>query len=406
MADPGLIWFEVAVPGRGKSEICRLPEPLWPKAIRRKALVVLRPGEVFSRRFDPRFFCFAELEQKLLVPGAKVTPHFGWPEDTQVVWNGGKRRVQTLPTRAPFVAWALPAEPAPPEEPAEAAAPATKQGEQGEQGEQGNEPEPGRAEDETSADAEAQAPPPRPFTPLEGLKLLDGATLTLTSAYGAWSEPEPRSKLHELALLMLGGSDAEDERSVTATVGVYNGAPVTHQIFLRRELFEYDVVGPEGRFSCESSEVGSPDFASFTTLAPGKAEAMVVRLIEVCPRGAFARAGLYEVRARLHAKWSGQGLGLDAFIGLLETHRPTLVRVRSGDRSAFFRSTGPMVAGDGAADAPNAPGGAGLELEAPADGTQEAPLPGEAPADHEPPAGVEELPPPEAPAPPEGTNVE
>src|SRR5688572_11324149 len=51
MADPGLLWFEVSLPSSSTTVTCRLPEPLWPKAMRRRAELVLPPGERFSRRF-------------------------------------------------------------------------------------------------------------------------------------------------------------------------------------------------------------------------------------------------------------------------------------------------------------------------------------------------------------------
>src|SRR5262245_10296062 len=47
MADPGLLWFEVAVPGIPTPRACRLPEPLWPSAMRRRSELVLAPGERF-----------------------------------------------------------------------------------------------------------------------------------------------------------------------------------------------------------------------------------------------------------------------------------------------------------------------------------------------------------------------
>ena len=90
MADPGLLWFEVAVPGVPAPRVCRLPEPLWPTAMRRRAELVLQPGERFSRRFDPRFFCFSDVVQTTLVPGAKVTPHFGWPQEQRATTVKGK----------------------------------------------------------------------------------------------------------------------------------------------------------------------------------------------------------------------------------------------------------------------------------------------------------------------------
>ena len=44
IADPGLLWFDVTLPGRAPQS-CRLPEPLRPRAMQRKSVLVLRPGE-------------------------------------------------------------------------------------------------------------------------------------------------------------------------------------------------------------------------------------------------------------------------------------------------------------------------------------------------------------------------
>jgi len=374
VADPGLLWFEVQVPGRASPDICRLPEPLWPTSMRRRAHLVLKPQETFSRRFDPRFFCFADLQQRLLVPNARVTPHFGWPQETAVTKVGGKRSLKTLPPRAPFVAWLMPASAAPAveEAPAESS--------------------------EGDAETTSEGSPSIPWeAPSEGLKEMQGPTLILSPSYEVWSRPIPKEKLASLTLVALAGSDAEDEKSATVTVGPFNGSSTPQQLFLRRELIDYRVVGPDGAFECPHSETGPPDFGSFSSLKPGKAESMAVRLIEVCPRGGLTRPGLYEVSASFTSKWSGQPLGIEAFVGRIETPRPALVRVRGGDRSSFFRAAAPIVA-EGAG-APAAPGAAqqGQEPEAPAEGGQDGD------DGHD---GAEEPGAPEAPAGPDGTNVE
>jgi hypothetical protein len=112
IADPGLLWFDVTLPGR-PTQSCVLPEPLRPTAMQRKSLLVLQPGEQYSRRLDPRFFCFAELGQLLLVPGAKVTPHFGWQRQLALPAKGRSARRATVAAAAPgvdappYVAWRL-----------------------------------------------------------------------------------------------------------------------------------------------------------------------------------------------------------------------------------------------------------------------------------------------------------
>jgi hypothetical protein len=319
MADPGLLWFEVAVPGAG-TQTCRLPEPLWPKNMRRRAEIMLAPDERFSRRFDPRFFCFAELVQTALIPGAKVTPHFGWPHEMRSTVVNGKRVEQPLTPRAPFIAWAVPE--------AQPAATPSALSDEAEGEEPGSEARP-------SSEGVWQLPS-------EGLKNLVGGTIVLSPAYSKWSERSPAPR-DGMAVGMLAGSDAEDERAALVTVGIGNAGASAQTAVVRRELLSFDVLGPDGSFECATGDMGSPDVASFSTLAPRAAEQLVVRLIEMCPRGSFSRPGLYEVRATWHAKFSGQALNIDAFVGDVSSPQPALVRVRSGERSSFLRAL-PMVA--------------------------------------------------------------
>jgi hypothetical protein len=373
MADPGLLWFEIAMPGAAAPLVCRLPEPLWPKAMRRRAEVILPAGERFSRRFDPRFFCFSDLLQTALVPGARVIPHFGWPQELRSTVVKGKRVDQPLPSRAPFVAWALQGLPATPPEPF-------------------NPPNP----DSDENNAEPRPEPPW-HPPAEGLKNIVGTAIVLSPAYAKWSHraPEPTDGLQAA---MLAGSDAEDEQGATVTVGLGNAGPTPQLIVVRRELISFNVLGPDGSFECPTADMGLPDTESFTSLAVRASERLVVRLIEMCPRGGFSRPGLYEVRATWHGKFSGQALGLDAFVGSVTSPWPALVRVRSGERSSFLRAA-PMVAtGEGGnlgggllnIDGPQSPGDAPSD-DAPADRDNS---PDDAPAVPEP-----------VPA-PEGTSVE
>lgn len=386
IADPGLLWFEVTLPGR-PTQNCVLPEPLRPTSMQRKSVLILKPGEQYSRRLDPRFFCFAELGQVLLVPGAKVTPHFGWPREAMPSKSraGARKKAAANPAgsaradQPPFVAWRASAVAS-----SEQAPPA---------------PPPG-GEEPVDGDTEPSAAAPWRM-PLEGLKSLQGAALELSPAYSVWSRADHRQPARDIELVMLAGSDADDERSAAITFGVLNTLDRQQQIFVRRELLSYEVQGPDGFFECPGSEVGSPDFASFSTLPPHGAERAVVRLIEVCPRRSFARPGLYEVHARLNAKWSGQELGIDAFVGEIEASRPAFVRVRSGDRSSFARLVVPPVSGmapgvvpPGQLDASPPP-----EPADPAQAPEEGPAEPEAPHGGEVPTGPEQQPAPSVPQP-------
>ncbi|HKO93470.1 MAG TPA: hypothetical protein VJU61_20090 [Polyangiaceae bacterium] len=392
IADPGLLWFEVSLPGR-EPQSCRLPEPLRPAAMQRKSVLELHPGEHFSRRFDPRFFCFAELGQLLLVPGARVTPHFGWPREAPVAKTKkpakGKATAapSTSPLEAPFVAWRWTAA---------AQAPTST-------GTAGAAPAPEAVPENKGTESEEEDASSKPATgspwrwPTEGLKSLQGATLELPASYASWVGAPRRDAPRDLELVLIAGSDAEDERNATVSFGLVNPLDRAQQIFVRRELLDYDVQGPDGFFQCPGSDVGSPDFASFTTLRPHAAERLMVRLIEVCPRRSFARPGLYEVRARLAAKWSGQDLGLDAFVGQLEATHPAFVRVRSGDRSSFARL---VVAAGGSAGAVAGEGDAPLDV-TPNSVTPNSIGPDDVPADHDMPGTPDEAPaPPPDPVPP------
>jgi len=373
MADPGLLWFEVSLPSSSTRVTCRLPEPLWPKAMRRRAELVLPPGERFSRRFDPRFFCFADMVQTALVPGARVVPHFGWPHETRSATVGGKRVEHALTPRPPFVAWVVNEPPEPPPE-----------------------------EEDALVEEDGGEPREVPWRiPRDGVKNIAGTAVELSPAYAKWSTKSPPLE-DGLNVALLAGSDAEDERGATVTVSIGNAGNLPQTVVVRRELISFDVSGPDGSFECPTGDIGQPDIASFTTLGERKVEQLVVRLIEMCPRGSFARPGLYEVRATWHAKFSGQALNVEAFVGTLTTPRPAMVRVRSGERASFLRAA-PMVAtggGDGAGVAPGAeasPEVVGPEApdEAPGDPNENLQVGPEEPA----------LPVPE-PAAPEGTSVE
>jgi hypothetical protein len=300
VADPRLLWFEVQTSPAKPPVTCRLPKPLWPEFALRETRLTLPPGHGFRRSFDPRFFCFEPVAQKLLVSNARVVPHFGWPQHTRTVYKQGKRVDDVLlPDEPPFVAWSTP--------------PVT----------------PGGDVEDTDG-----------TKPAHGVKQLQGPSLLLSAAYAAWSDPPKVDGDGPLVLDVLDGADAEDERSATIALSLQNRSKRRVPIYLRAELVRYHVKGPEGEFECRSSGVAAPsDASSFTFMQPGKTVKLVERLIEVCPRGSFGRPGLYELRASYNATWSGQQLGVDGFTGELKTERPALIRVRGGEKPFFIERT-------------------------------------------------------------------
>ncbi|MET0410726.1 MAG: hypothetical protein ABW217_05500 [Polyangiaceae bacterium] len=292
-----MLWFEVQTSTANAPVTCRLPKPLWPDFAVDDTRLTIAPGQGFRRSFDPRFYCFAPMAQKLLVPNARVVPHFGWPQRTRTVWKEGKRMEEVvLPDAAPFVA-----------------APVQVNQETGEV----------IANDPGSSE--------------QGIKQLQAPSLLLSAAYTAWSEPATSVDDGPLVLDVIDGMDAEDERAATIAVSVSNRGKHTIPIYLRAELMRYQVTGPEGAFECRSPQITEPsDSSSFSNMQPGRTIKLVERLIEVCPAGAFSRPGLYEVGASYHVPWSGQDLGVDGFAGDLESARSAFIRVRHGDRPFFI----------------------------------------------------------------------
>jgi hypothetical protein len=362
IADPGLLWFEVSVQGRAP-QVCRLPEPLWPTTMQRRDATVLYPKEHFSRTFDPRFFCFSELGQTLLVPGAHVTPRFGWPRVTTRLPTRQRPVAATPPApRGPFVAWPLPPDPS------------------------GTAASPARARAHSADGDNSGAETSLRRLPSEGLENIQGPTLELPTSYSAWLGT-PHGEPTDVQLVMIGGSDADDERNVLATFALVNATDQPQQIFVRREIVQYEVRGPDGYFVCSASDIGTPDLNSYTTLPPHGAERYAVRLIEVCPRRSFSRPGLYEVQATLAAHWHGHDMGLDAFVGQLDSLRSSFVRIRSGDRSPFARALGP-VGHDEEAAAPTGDAARGPSDDGPdnANAPEQSPPAPDAPAEPPPPA--------------------
>jgi len=298
IADPRLLWFEVQTATAKAPVTCRLPRPLWPEFAVSDTRLTIGPGQGFRRTFDPRFYCFAPVAQTLLVPNARVVPHFGWPQRTRTVWKEGKRTEEVvLPDEPPFVASAS-------------------------------------AHAETG---ELITNEPGVTEPTQGIKQLQAPSLLLSPEYSAWSEPATAIQEGPLVLDVTDGVDAEDERAVTITVSLHNRGKRTIPIFLRAELMRYQASGPEGAFECSSGQVPAPsDPSSFTSMQAGRTVKLSERMLEVCPPGAFSRPGLYEVRASYRVPWSGQDLGVDGFAGELEASRPAFIRVRHGEKPFFI----------------------------------------------------------------------
>jgi hypothetical protein len=300
VADPRLLWFEVRVPGRHRVQTCRLPGQLFPSYGERRANVVLHPGEGVGQSFDPRLYCFAERHQWRLVPGAIVTPYFGFPEKrARAVWRHG-RRVEREPS-APFVA-----------------APTTFR--------------PGGDRYSVNHDPDQKQP--------GRVKQLKGQPFSLRSAFGDWANKSKdlRKPQQPLELVLSRGSDAYAERTATVVVKIKNRSKHGVHFFVRRELIHFTVLGPEGLSSCDPQpDTRAPDPESFSYLRPGQSMSLTSRLPELCPHGTFGEPGLYLVHARYDANVSGERFGIRAFVGQIASREPAAIRIHTAEEPFVWK---------------------------------------------------------------------
>jgi hypothetical protein len=383
VSEARLLMLEVEVPGKKDPVHCILPDNMRSEGQVRMRKMRLDPGEVVVRRVDPRFYCFEEGDQNVLVPGALIKPSYGWPDETKTVWKGGKRVSETLPPSEPFVAHLAPKEQR--RSGRHRDDDDTVDGEDAEGADQdGNQDEPVDDEAELAellGEDEAALPHPADHDEedeldpdLPGVRNLQGRPFALGSKYALWSdvglEGDSRAPLR---VRITRGSDADNERLVTVIVGMTNQTSRSMKLFFRRELLSFDVLGPPGEVNCEiEAEAREPEKQAFMTLAPGHELTMTSRLVELCPRGTFFHPGLYLVNATLHASDRGERFGLDAFVGEVSSVKPRPVRVRR--RAEPFLAPAPLRVPSGPAGAP-APPGAAAPAPVPAPPPAPAPVP-------------------------------
>jgi len=320
IADPRLLSFEVSVPGKKKPVTCELPAPLRPTQAHARYGVWLEPGQGVVKVFDPRLYCFASSGQQVLVPGAIVTPKFGWPEKVKIVWKGGKKQELPVQQSEPFIAHVAPAT-------ASAGAPESEPNPE-------PEPKPGAAETGAKSAPESEAAPSS-----VGIKGLRAPAIALNSEYQAWSAaalPRPQKSESPIAIDMQQGSDAPSDMYATVEITLKNKSRETQYVYFRRELLNLEVMGPGGATSCDPEpDTRAPDRQAFLQLSPGQRMSIPSRLVELCPKDTFARPGFYLVHARLEAAETGEEFGIEAYVGRVATEHPANVRIRSGELSPY-----------------------------------------------------------------------
>lgn len=326
VADARLLWFEVVVPGKRQKVTCRLPEAQFPDVAEQRLTVTLQPGEGVVEAFDPRLYCFAGSGQRALVPGAVVTPYFGWKEQNKnrTVWQRGRR---TRPAEEkPFVA---------------ERAPEAQEDEEAES-------TPAAADAGAGATADGN----------RALKRIAGQPFGLRSEYKEWSstrladDDKLRQHPGPLELRLTQGSDAQSERNATVSLSVKNRSPDKQTVFFRREHVSFEVVGPDGIVTCDPQpDARAPDIQAFSTLRKNGAIAATSRMIELCPQDTFRRPGLYLVHARFDATHTGEEFDLNGFTGRVVSLSPATVRIRTSETAFLYKQpmrTVPIVKGKSA----------------------------------------------------------
>ncbi len=342
--DPRLLWFEATVPGKKKTQDCRIPDEMRPKRAEEQSLVTLAPGELYELRIDPRFYCFEEGDQSLLVPGTHLTPHLGWPENVKKVWRKGKLVELRQEQSAPFVAKLAEAPPPePPGPPPLGKQAAAKLAEAEDADDSSNEPTDAQeaTPEDSSETAETDATIGTPDSSLteferkQGLKQIAGRGLALSPRYIAWASTKLDNEKGDKAPLSLEvtrGSDSREARDARVTVKLTNRGKTSKTVFARREHLTFLLLGPDGIVTCPApDEERAPDGQAFTRLSPGKSISLVTRILEFCDNEYLDRPGFYLVAAEMDLTDDGSAVGVDAYAGKLFSTKLRPVRVRTGE---------------------------------------------------------------------------
>jgi len=267
-----------AKPPRSRTVTCALPADLRPSSDVERPLAVL-PGKAYKEEFDPRFYCFGAHEAAALVPGATVTPSYGWPS------RG--------PAAPPFAVAPIPSLP-----------------------------------------EAAGAPPPPP--PVSAAKLIVGTPLTLAADAVAAPEerpPPPAAAATDveprLEVRLSSRLDVTDPDDLTGTVTVTNAGARKVTFLFRPQTVGFEVAQPNGGVVQCPATGGAPIRELLTTVAPSAATSLSMLVASACPDNkTFDQPGIYEVRPRLDTRSASMSIGaLTTFAGQV-TGPVSLVRIR------------------------------------------------------------------------------
>jgi hypothetical protein len=268
---------------------CVLPDDARPSTDEGRDLVVPSKRS-WSTNVEPLFYCFGARERAMLVTGATVTAHFGWPAPL-VKPSARSKPVVIAP---PFVAAPV-----------------------------------GAAIGKV---APAKALAAAPFTLTESVApSAPAATASGTTAPGATALPPLPPGSASLVVSMPDALDVARGNEISSTVTVANEGDKAAVFLLRAEMFRFSVAGPAGSVACGTTRaVDAPIRELYSTIAPKGRASIGVLVNALCPSDTFDEPGVYRVTPTLDtSEASGRPIGLKTWDGEAKARSPMLLRVRS-----------------------------------------------------------------------------
>ncbi|WP_437959093.1 hypothetical protein WME76_05250 [Sorangium sp. So ce119] len=354
-ADVRLLRLEVdTLNKRTKKTVrCAAPAGLKPSGFPERRALLLAPGQSYMEHFDPRLLCFGK-DEAALAGGSVVRTWYGWGPPPK--WSRkapappfAAESTDAPPAFAPAPGLAAPTivlsydlpskKEAAGDQPDGAEPPQRSGGEQAQpsaaaaqpSGDKAAQPQ-GDKQAQPSGDKAAQPQGDKAAQPSGDKAAQPQGDKAAQPPGGAGSSAEPivDANAPRLELKSEPWSDAASPRSIVVRVSARNAGKRPMTVAIRPRMLEFHVAGPNGTTVCEASPpTGAIPRDLYRTLKPGASADVSLLLREVCPADTFAREGLYEVTATLHANEPGTGLGIDAYTATVAADTPTLLRVKS-----------------------------------------------------------------------------
>lgn len=278
---------------------CILPDDARPTTDEGRELVVPSKRS-WSTTIEPLLYCFGARERAMLLSGASVTAHFGWPTPLPrpgaAAAAAARARTERAVLASPFVT-------APVGAAVGKLAP---------------------AKDLVSS----------PITLAETVPGAVASSAGSAGANGDTSLPPLPAGSATLAVSMPDSLDVARGNEISTTVTVANESDKPAVLLVRPELLRFNVAGPAGSVACGMTRaVDAPIRELFSTIGPKARTSVGILVSAVCPADTFDEPGIYRVVAVLDTSAaSGRSIGLKTWDGEVTARSPMLLRVRTPRR--------------------------------------------------------------------------